>query len=217
MEDQPFRQILSTRGVQISGGSLLRFEAAPFTEIPQTDWVFFYSRKAVAFFFRRVRELGVELDRHLKWAAIGPSTAVSIESWGMAVDFIGDGEPAATARHFLAIAEGRRVLFPRAAHSRESIQQLLRGKIEVLDLVVYHNLIDAAAPRPEADVLVFTSPLNAQAYFAQRTPAPGAIIIAIGQTTAAALKNLGVREVIIAAEPSERGLAQAVLAAVGLE
>lgn len=209
--DGAFVRLLSGHDLQVSGHSLLRFEGTSFDAVPDTDWIFFYSRKAVSFFFRRVKELGWTPKQGLRWGAIGSSTAVALEAWEIKADFTGDGHPESTAAGFLKVAQGCRVLFPRAANSRQSIQRALAGRIEAVDLIVYRNEIDPEAPRPEADILVFTSPLNARAYFQQYRPDAGVKIIAIGRTTAATLRELDVTDPIIAPEPSEAGLARAVL------
>lgn len=212
--ESPFLIALSRYDLRVSGHSLIRFKAVPFDEIPATDWIFFYSRKAVAFFFRRVKELEQPPATSIRWGAIGPSTAAALEHWGVTADFVGDGDPGVTAQQFLLRAKGRRVLFPRAAQSRRSVEKALAGQIKSLDLVVYENAIDEEAPRPEADLLVFTSPLNARAYFEGRQPNEQTKVIAIGNTTAAALRELGAVDVVVAPEPSEAGLAQAVLSLV---
>lgn len=212
--ESPFLTALSGHDFRVTGHSLICFRAVSFDELPATDWIFFYSRKAVAFFFRRIKELEVTPAVAIKWGAIGPATAKALEHWGVTVDFVGDGDPVVTARNFLPVAEGRRVLFPRAAQSRRSVQKALGDQIKSLDLVVYQNAIDEEAPRPEAEILVFTSPLNARAYFESRQPPEQTKIVAIGRTTATALRHLGVKEVMIAPEPSEEGLAEAVLLVV---
>jgi uroporphyrinogen-III synthase len=209
--DGPFFQTLSRYNFRIEGHSLIRFEAVPFEDIPLADWIFFYSQNAVTFFFRRVKETGIPLSPDLKWGGIGPATTRRLKKFGIRADFSGSGPPVEVARQFLPLAKNRRVLFPRAAQSRQSIQKVLAGQIEVLDLIVYINRIDQEAARPEADILVFTSPLNAKAYFEYRQPTEKTEIIAIGSTTAAALQDLGVEKVVTAPEPSEEGLAKAVL------
>ncbi|MCB0562526.1 MAG: uroporphyrinogen-III synthase, partial [Phaeodactylibacter sp.] len=59
--------------------------------------------------------------------------------------------------------------------------------------------------------LVFTSPLNAEVYFGKYALEKEQQVVAIGDTTAAALHRLGVRKVIVAEEPSEKSLASAVI------
>jgi uroporphyrinogen-III synthase len=76
---------------------------------------------------------------------------------------------------------------------------------------IYNNQpIENPAQRTE-DILAFTSPMNADAYFSRHTLLPGQRVVAIGGTTDRMLQYMGVAEVTIAAEPTELGLAEAVL------
>lgn len=82
---------------------------------------------------------------------------------------------------------------------------------ECLHFPIYDNRPLANPPHSKADVLVFTSPLNAEAYFSKHPLEPGQQVVAIGDTTGAALRQLGIAGISVAAQPSERGLADAVL------
>ena len=59
-------------------------------------------------------------------------------------------------------------------------------------------------------ILVFTSPLHAEAYFYHHDLLPGQRIVAIGNTTADALRQLGFYECKTAKAPNEQALANAV-------
>ena len=62
-------------------------------------------------------------------------------------------------------------------------------------------------PDGEFDVLIFTSPMNVQTWFDQRKYL-GEKIMAIGNTTAFKLYEIGIKAVITAAESSEKGIAK---------
>ncbi len=211
-DDSLFRQLLTAAGWEVAGFSLIRFRPAPFAHVPAADWLFFYSKKAVQFFFAGLLESGRSLSPAARLAALGPGTAAAIKAQGREVAFTGDGDPDHAADAFLPLARRQRVLFPRAANSRRSVQKRLAGHVESIELIVYRNEARTDRPPPPAEVLVFTSPLNAQAFFAIKPPGPDQRIIAIGRTTAAALQELGAREVAIAEAPNETALAQQVLA-----
>lgn len=211
-EKSPFYAALKGKALTVRGLSLIAFAASPFEAIPKSDWIFFYSKNAVAYFFENIKKQGLFFDKNaFRWAAIGKSTAESLLEWGAKVDFEGKGEPQETANGFLAIAKGARVLFPRAANSRQSVQQLLDDAITSIDLIVYENKPISFVEMCREDILVFTSPMNAETYFHQHKLQKGQAIIAIGQTTATALQNIGYTEITIAKQPSENGLATAVL------
>ncbi|MBI5913764.1 MAG: uroporphyrinogen-III synthase [Bacteroidetes bacterium] len=205
--DSIFYKTLTVNGFEVFGESLVCFRALPFGEVPPADWVFFYSKNAVRYFFAQVSP---EAMPAVKWAAIGPGTAAVLSENGHPPDFTGDGDPVRAAAAFLASARGCRVLFPRAKESRQSVQRLLENQIVALDLVVYGNAPRTDFDLPDFDVPVFTSPLNVQAFFSKKSQKMGKIV-AIGPSTGAALAALGIRDFVVAGEPSEEALAEVVL------
>ncbi|MDX1940760.1 MAG: uroporphyrinogen-III synthase [Saprospiraceae bacterium] len=209
--DSIFLQILQSKGYEVMGESLMEFSLIPFSEIPSTDWMFFYSKTAANFFFNHLQQVGLQVNAKL--AALGLGTARAIQQQGFRVELIGNGESHATAQGFIKLAKNQRVLFPRAEYSRKSIQQLLENQIIAIDLVVYKNQMRTDFELPECQWLVFTSPLNAQAYFQKYPLKLGQKILAIGRTTAQTLRQLGVSEILIAENPSEEALANAIVSA----
>ena len=205
--DSVFYTQLTDAGYRVSGRSLIEFEAVPVRKIPAVDWIFFYSRRGVAFLFDQISALPGEC----RLAVIGPGTEKKLRSYAYRPDFVGTGKPEQVARDFLKHAHGRRVLFPRARHSRRSVQRALGDAVEAVDLIVYDNRPSGEVPTDDFDVLVFTSPMNARTYFQTRQRLPNQRVIAIGQTTAAALKELGIGRVEVAWEPSEAAMAEMVM------
>jgi uroporphyrinogen-III synthase len=88
---------------------------------------------------------------------------------------------------------------------------LLSPDFQCIHLSIYDNQPVADPPRSDADILVFTSPMNAQAYFSKNNLGKKQRVVAIGATTAGALRVLGIGEIEIAKEPTEQGLAEVVL------
>lgn len=215
--DSEFSRLLRARGWQVHGQALVTLEPLPFAEVPECNWIFFASKNAVRFFFRQVTEKQIPLPE-MKWAALGEATAEALAQHVPAIDFTGNGEPEAAARAFqqqAAAPETVRVLFPAAWHSMKSVAGYLSGNFQILHLEVYDNQpVQNPALRSD-DVLVFTSPMNAGAYFAHRLLLPGQQVVAIGATTAEALKRLGIQEVTVATEPTERSLAETVIRVFG--
>lgn len=212
--DSEFKAMVSAANIPIEAYSLIEFEAVPFASFPPTDWVFFYSKRAVTFFLNQVfktNQFKIQL-KNIKFACMGQGTATTLSQYHLNTHFIGNGKPDAVAAAFLPYAKGQRVLFPRANRSRKSIQKKLHTHILVQDLVVYSNKPKKSIAMISRHLLVFTSPLNAEAYFHQHELQPGQRIIAIGDSTAAALRKLGFCEFTVAAQPSERAMAEAVLA-----
>ncbi len=206
--ESPFSQLFDPKEVQIHGESLVEFHLRPFNAVPDCDWCFFSSRQAVRFFFLGLKNAHLALPKSVKIGVLGEGTAQALKNQALAPDFLGNGDPDTVGRAFAIVAEGQKVLFPRAAQSRESIQKSMSGTVAVIDLVVYENLPRTDFELPHADILVFTSPLNAQAYFAKYPLQADQQVLAIGQTTADALRSICGREVQIAESPSELALAE---------
>ncbi|WP_157974294.1 uroporphyrinogen-III synthase [Lewinella sp. IMCC34183] len=197
--DSPLRQWTDSVGERLEARSLLAFAAVPFTAPADADWWFFYSSRAVTF--------AGEVPDGTKLAAIGGGTAATLLTAGRRVDFCGDGHPERVAEDFLAVAEGRRVFFPRARQSRLSVQSALTDRLTVLDAVCYDNR--PAPPREpiEARTYIFTSPLNVAAYLDHFALSPGARVLAIGPSTGGELERRGI-PCTWPAESSEAGLVE---------
>lgn len=204
----PFTILLAPHGWQVTGMSLVQIKPLSVSIVPAADWWFFSSKNAVKYFLP-----GRNLPPLVRIGALGEATAAEIEKViGRLPDFTGNGDPEGTAKAFYTIANQQTVLFPGAVNSLQSVQSLLNGQVNGTHLQVYDN-----TPLPDppdmtaANVLVFTSPLNAQAYFARYALQPSQKVIAIGASTAKALRDLGIGGVQTAESPDERAMAKLVL------
>jgi uroporphyrinogen-III synthase len=205
--DSVFLQQLTALGWAVRGQSLLTIATLPFDTPPPADWIFFSSANGVRYFYERL----TPTQYRAKTAAIGPATAATLAKIVPKVDFIGDGDPINTALLFGTAAEGQTVLFPGAEQSRQSVQQQLAGRIAGTHWPVYTNAPLANVPsQSDAHVLVFTSPLNVQAYCTQHEIRAAQRCVAIGATTASALLAWGAF-CTVSATPTETGLAKAVV------
>ena len=236
-DNSVFKSLLTARGWQVEGRSLVILTPLVFHEIPAAGWIFFSSKNAVRFFFQNIENQKLAMPS-VKWAALGEATAEMLKKYVGEPDFTGNGDPGATAEAFLrqphprplprrdgSTAQGTLyvsppvgggvgggvVLFPAARHVRESMMSLLSARFQCIHLEVYDNKPVGAPPASDADVLVFTNPMNAEAYFVQHVLQNKQQVVAIGRTTAEALKALGIDGIFISDEPSERSLADAVL------
>lgn len=208
----PFQNALTTQNYRVYGESLLCFEAVNFDSIPVTDWIFFYSKNAIRFFFDGLNKSDKTTISSTKYATIGAGTAAVLKEYEIKSDFVGTGQPTDTAKTFKRMAQHQSVLFPRAYHSRQSIQKILLHDLTVKDLVVYKNMPKANIQLPESfDYLVFTSSMNVKIYFQKYPLQTHQKIVVIGPTTAQTLKNLGIHQFTMAKETSEVALAAAVL------
>lgn len=211
MPDDSLARTLELSGHVARGWPLVLFEPVPFSKIPDADWVFFYSKNAVRFFFKNLDNQHVT-PPNVRWAAMGDGTAAALEKkLHRLPDFIGDGDLIGTATRFLGEARGQKVIFVKSKNSRENIARLLASSVIAIDLVVYENRpLEKISPLDD-DVLVFTSPLNAEAYFSKNKLRSTQRLVAIGRPTADALENLGFSNFAVANEPTEAGLVRAIL------
>lgn len=214
LPDSEFFSLLRKHGWGVFGQSFVVLSPIPFTEVPACDWLFFSSQNAVRFFFQNLERQKLPLPE-AHWAALGPSTARVLESFVPQVDFIGTGEPKGTAqlfrRHGARLKAVGPVIFPAARRSRQSVMTLLNLDFQCAHFEIYDNQPVAEPPVRSENVLAFTSPMNAEAYFSRNALQPGQRVVSIGGTTDRALQALGIVESTIAAEPTERSLAEAVL------
>jgi len=217
-DDSEFKKRLAAAVWQVEGQSLVTLSPLPFSEIPAADWVFFSSKNAVRFFFEGknspgdFKSPGEWSGVNVKWAALGSATARALAEYVGQVDFVGTGEPAATAKAFRCVVSTSTViLFPAARHSRQSVMSFLAPDVQCVHFPIYDNRPVAEPPHSDADVLVFTSPMNAQAYFSKNNLKEKQRVVAIGATTAEALRELGISKIEVATEPTEQALAEAVL------
>lgn len=180
--------------------SLIEFSPVLF-EMPEADWVFFYSKNGVKYFFE---QQPAQLAPY-RWAAFGKQTALALSQYVLDIDFIGDGVPKNTADKFLDVkGEHEKVCFVRAQNSKKSVQQFIDFS-SIVDLVVYNNIPKKKIFSTNFDVLIFTSPLNVEAYFSVNS-FHNESIIAIGETTAASLKPHVHCDILLSNEPSSRSL-----------
>lgn len=203
--DSEFNHLLKDKAT-VTGRSLLEFQAVDFVRIPDADCLFFYSKNAIKYC---LSQLSV-LDYLPKIAVMGKASAEYLNlNYNIKADFIGTGEPLSTSIQFLDFVKDQRVVFVQAKNSRRSIQKLV--DFNATDLIVYDNFAITDFALPASDILVFTSPMNAEAYFSKYSYLANQNIIAIGETTAGSLKKKGLIGIIIAKEANEKALADACL------
>ncbi|MFH1004732.1 MAG: hydroxymethylbilane synthase [Bacteroidota bacterium] len=198
------KRCLEANGYKVFCQSLIEMKQIPIKKYTKCDWIFFSSKNAVKYFF----EQNPDVDG-VRFGAIGKTTAEKIRKYGKRANFIGNSNDTdRTGKKFSAMVGRQTVLFPQAKESMRTIQQQLR-KEQVIDLVVYETLKknDEINFKPkDINIFVFTSPSNVEAFFekhyltsiispngkknkAKHKPN----FVAMGNTTANALKKFGVK------------------------
>lgn len=202
--ESPFHDLDSNW--EINAQSLLEFQAVEISVLPPADWYFFYSGKGASFFLKQVAP-----PTSVKLACLGRSAAAVLEEAGYHPDFVGNGRPEEVATEWSSLLRDKKIVFVQARQSRASVQKLLSADIDATELVVYDNQMRKVVPDINTDYLIFTSPLNFQAYIQHHEIREHQRVIGIGATTAVTFSDASVKDYRIAKEPSEVGLLECLL------
>lgn len=211
-ESSYFYRAMAKHGIAVEGRSLIKIfpiinRLDPYI-LKFVDWIFFGSKNGIENFFK----LNPRLSKKTKFAVIGRGSEEMLRQFGHAPDFSGERlgiNMEAIATEFARLAAGTTVLIPRAKDSLQTIQKSLTPDTKVINLPVYQTRIDMNVSKSNADVLIFTSPTNVEAYFADNLMDPGQKIICIGRSTGRKIEELGL-SYTLPFSPDEIGLAEAV-------
>jgi hydroxymethylbilane synthase len=209
-EQSYFRRALQKHGVRIDARSLIRTvpvitKLSPHV-LQDADWIFFSSKNAVEYFF----QLNPQLPKDVKFGVVGAGSEEMLRLKGYFTSFTGEGiDTADVAAEFAKIANGKKVVFPGAEESLKSVQKGMSPDTKIVDLPVYETVLEENIEASGADVLVFTSPSNVEAYFADNLLDPWQKVIAIGKSTGSKFDEMG-SKYILPYSPDEVGLAEAV-------
>lgn len=181
--------------------------ALPKADYTEAQIIFFNSKNAVQHFFRQAPVLAKEV----KYAAFGPGTEKAIYQEGYEVDFSGkSSDPTKVAAQFLSkFADGKRIVFPKALQSLQSVSSILSRHHFVEQVDVYETTSVEGVTLPEADVYVFTSPSNVAAFSSTLTTMETKVV-AIGPSTAEALTLKGIKLHAISERADDAGLMDAI-------
>ncbi|NEU07318.1 hydroxymethylbilane synthase [Flavihumibacter sp. R14] len=215
-ESSYLRRALEKHGIQIEDRSLIK----TFPTINKLDsyilkyvkWIFFSSKNAIEYFFK----LEPLLPKAVKFGVLGRASEDTLRRFGKAADFNGEDEGIDTsdiAEKFAVVANGSTVLFPGAKDSLRTVQQALSQETKIIELPVYETVMDERVEGSSANVLIFTSPSNVEAYFQDNLLEFGQKVICIGKSTGKKFDEMGVKYTL-PYSPDEIGLAEAVF---GLE
>jgi hydroxymethylbilane synthase len=209
-EHSYFRKALEKHGIQIEARSLIRTvpiitKLDPYI-LKDINWIFFSSKNAVEYFF----VLKPQLPGGIKFGVMGSGSEEILRRNGHFATYVGEsGDTAEVAADFAELANGSKVLFPCAEGSLRSIQQGLSVETKIINLPIYETVLEENIEGTAADVLVFTSPSNVEAYFADNLLEPNQKVIAIGKSTGKKFEEMGTRYTL-PFSPDEVGLAEAV-------
>ena len=183
--DDYLKTVLVGNGFKYSGKALIETNPIAFNSMPDCDWIFFASKQSVKYFFEQKPAL---LEQ--RFGAVGKVTADAIRRYGKRAEFIGSGvDTKMTGKQFAAKVGSAKVLFPQAKGSMRSIQQQFVKREQVIDLPVYETIKKNDGIMPQAEILVFTSPSNVEAWFEKFIINRNQKVVAMGDATANALRQ----------------------------
>ena len=207
------------------------FDAA-LSRLSNFDWVVFTSQNAVRFFCRRLAEMGREFTQQPsprpKIAAIGAATQEVAVKEGLSVDFV--AEDARSGREFVlefsGNVRGKKILLPQSDQAAPHVSKGLReGGASVTAVVAYRTCMPESLDGEElnrirregADAFVFASP-SAFRNFARtvgssdlKRLAEASAFVAIGPTTARAIRDAGAEVKVEAEKPASREVMKAMM------
>jgi uroporphyrinogen III methyltransferase / synthase len=194
------------------------------------DAILFVSKNAVRYLFERCRDLGIKLEAigapGRLIATVGPATGEAVGAEGVRVTYVAEestGE--GLARELRGFLHGRKVLLPRSDRSDDRLPKALRDAgAHVTEVITYRTITPEKMDHDilvrlqdgEVDAIVFASPsafhnLSGLLGAAEMAHISQCVqFVAIGPTTARAIRDSGSRVEIEADEASAVGLARAV-------
>ncbi len=211
---------LVTLGAEVLPERAIAFEDLGTSQALQERLAALLPGAAVAVTSRRAAAAlsGARLPGGVRLAAVGPATARVLSVAGLRVDVVGMGGGRELAAA-LEVDEGERVLFPCAEEARHELEEeLARRGVSVERFPLYRTVpVRGLALDPDVDARVYLSPSAVHAALNWERTHPGGccLRLALGPTTAAALRAAGLElvECIPGASPVE-GLVRSLLQSV---
>lgn len=173
------------------------------------DLVFAYSQNGVKYFEIGLKKLGfnsieewAKKNPKLTFGAIGKTTESAFIERGIRSDFIGIGQPNDVVNqleHWLSNdieKSTKKVLFLQAKKSLQTIGNKLKNIINVSSLAVYETRLNVFEDLPQYDIILATSPSNAEGILQSNPSNLSSKWICIGPSTAKYLETKGAKEVI---------------------
>jgi uroporphyrinogen-III synthase len=206
-EESIFNKLLTNKGHNVTGQSLIEKELIKINQLPKCDWIFFNS----IFSFDSIKSLKNNF-LNKKIAAFGKSTASYLTKNGLNVDFVGKASPLETANEFKKILNNTEIVFfPSSNRTIGTVQSLLDEKNKIVLSTYNTSLIEASIK--SYNFYVFTSPSNVEAFF-KINQIKDNKVISIGPSTTKKLKDFGVKDIKEAFESTELALVDMVFSLI---
>lgn len=201
---------------------------AAIAEIDRFDWMILTSAQAVRAVVKRSDELKRSLIRsesRLRIASVGSVTADAARKAGLPVEYVAETHTGgALAEELANRLQGTRVFLPRSDRANPDLPRALkRHGAQVTEVIAYRTLRPTAVDERNlrqiaegaADAVLFFSPSAVQ-HFAElfgceQLPAlqDKLAIAAVGPVTANALRDAGVRRIVLAGDTTAAAVVEA--------
>lgn len=207
-DDSIFKAELNAMGYTIIDQSLITASQIRYSYAPKSDWIFFSGKNSIKYFF----EQNPQIDPKTLFAVLSEQSAGYLNKFGKSANFIGKGNDVVSiAKEFTKLITTETVLFPQSIDSLQTVQRQLSFANISKSIYVYKTELKSSFEIPKCEILVFTSPSNATAYFEKYNVSSDQKVVAIGTSTLQRLKSFGATDVILSDSFSEKGLVKAVL------
>jgi len=203
------------QGIEVVALPLVKHTSVAFdfpgeNPLEEGDWLLFTSARGVEAFFTWLNNGKHALPQNIRIATVGKSTGSAVNRFGFDVCFVPEGVGSmALFEEFIKQYEhsSPRVFYLSAKEIHfDPIGLLKSTRIEYKRIVVYRSDVVSLVDNPtrrftSSDRILFTSPLTVTA-FADQLSKPVARILALGPSTASAIKRIGWGEPETLSEPN---------------
>ena len=219
-------KLLSLPMISISRSQLRSEEMELMKNLDLFDWIFFTSKNGVSHFFKHLIEIkgNTELPKSVKLAVIGVKTAIELDYYGYAPDFINEENTAVDLiKHFYEKynPENLKILLSLGSLADNSIFDKFSVENKVNRINVYNTVKPACADagilkiinNDEYDLIVFTSPSTFHHFcsFYDANLIGKLKMVSIGTTTTKAITDAGFEPLFTAKKSNAEGLRDAII------
>ncbi|MBK6526132.1 MAG: uroporphyrinogen-III synthase [Crocinitomicaceae bacterium] len=200
--DSLIRKWTGEKKIDLIEKSFIETVAITGLTIPETDWIFFSSPQSVNLYFAHYKLAANKV------AALSNGTAAELSIRGIEVDFIGsDSKPTKEIGHdfFNQIKSTETVLFPLSDISKKNISSQVKTE-NVTELITYKTALVSDKLSDIPGIILFTSPSNVDGFLLSNRPELKTQILAIGETTAVRLRQLGMKDILVSESTNEKEL-----------
>ena len=188
------------------------------------DWLVFTSANGVRFFFERASVIaGGIAGIRARIAAVGPSTAEALDSYGLKVSFIPSRYLTQRLAEELPEVAGKRVLLVRSENADSEMAEILTRRGALVDEIRAYRVLmrrENADKLGDFDAVIFTSPSTARGFkeileSSEAWKKSGFKVFCIGPVTARAAEELGFSVSGVAGEHTVDGLVKMLVEVAG--